>query len=112
MATAEFAVAIPAILLMLVVALSAVATVADQVRCTDAARATARLVARGDPSAAAVGQGRQLAPARAQISVLAGPGTVEVTVTGHPAAALAWMGSRVVPRGRAVAALEEQADRP
>ena len=112
MATAEFAVAIPATVLMLVVSLSALTTVWDQVRCTDAARATARLLARGDASVAAVSQGRELAPPNAQIAVLAGAGSVEVTVTGHPARPLAWMGARAVPRGRAVAALESDGEAP
>ena len=47
MATAELAVAIPTLVLVLFVALSALATVTDQVRCVDAARATARALARG-----------------------------------------------------------------
>jgi hypothetical protein len=79
----------------------------DQVKCVDAARATARLVARGDGQAAAVSQGQQLAPPGARI-VVGGTGeVVSVRVVGRPARPLAWLGERAAPRAEAVAAREE-----
>lgn len=108
MATVELAVALPALVLVLVVALSAVATVLDQVRCVDAARATARALARGDSQATALVQGRRLAPPAASFVVAGGAsGTVEVTVTAPTAPALRWLGPRGSPSGHALAALED-----
>jgi Flp pilus assembly protein TadG len=49
MVTAETAVVLPALLLVLALAVSAVGHVLDVVRATDAARAGARAAARGDP---------------------------------------------------------------
>jgi hypothetical protein len=107
MATAEFAVAIPAIILVLVLALSAITTVTDQVRCLDAARATARALARGDGEGAALGVGRRLAPRGATFSVTGSATEVVVLVRSAPAAGLRWMGSRAAPSGRAVASRED-----
>ena len=107
MATVELAVAIPALVLVLVVALSAITTVLDQVRCVDAARATARAVARGDAPATAVGQGRRLAPPNAVFSLADAGGAVEVTVSSASAPALRWLGTRASPKGHAVAAKED-----
>jgi hypothetical protein len=106
MVTAELAAALPAVALLLVLALSAVATVSDQVRCIDAARAVARAVARGDSDAAAVATGRRLAPDGAHIRVASADATVAVTVVGQSAPALRWLGDRAVPVGTAVAARE------
>jgi hypothetical protein len=114
MATAELAAAIPALVLLLFVALSALATVTDQVRCVDAARATARALARGDDEGVALAAGRRLAPPGAAFSVAAGAGPgadVRVTVRGRAAPGLGWLGSRVTPRGEAVAASEEVGER-
>lgn len=107
MATAEFAAAIPALLLVLVVALSAITTVTDQIRCVDAARATARALARGDVEGAALGVGRRLAPPGAAFSVSGSSGEVAVEVTSAPAAGLRWLGSKVSPSGHAVAVRED-----
>ena len=109
MATAEFAVAMPAVVLVLVLALSALSTATDQVRCTDAARATARLLARGDSPQSAVGQGRTLAPPGAVLTVRQSATDIEVRVVGQPAAGLAWLGAGAIPRGQAVAAREDVA---
>lgn len=106
MATAEFAVAIPAVALVLVLSLSAVMTVLDQVRCVDAARAAARAVARGDDAGEARLVGGRLAPPGAGIDIRRGAELVEVEVRGSPAPALQWLGERAVPRGRAVAQVE------
>ena len=110
MATAELAIAIPTLVLVLFVALSALATVTDQVRCVDAARATARALARGDDQASALSAGKPLAPPGAAFAVSgagSGPGSeVVVVVRGRPAPGLGWLGSLATPTGRAVAAIE------
>ena len=66
MATAELAVVLPAVLLVLAVALSALGLAIDQIRCVDAARAGARAAARGDTAAAVTRRGArgELLPAR------------------------------------------------
>jgi hypothetical protein len=107
MATAEFAVAIPAIVFVVVIALSAVTTVIDQLRCVDAARATARSLARGDDQGTALAQGRRLAPPGTSFTVGGSATTVTVTTRARPAPALRWLGGALVPHGDAVAAREE-----
>lgn len=66
--------------------IGAIAAVAAQIRCIDAAREAARLAARGDPSALAVA--RRVAPAGAGVSVRSDGGyvtaTVSVAATGLP----------------------------
>jgi hypothetical protein len=56
---------------------------ADQLRAVDAARETARALARGDAPEAAVGVGEQVAPDGATVRVSIGGGRVHVTVTGE-----------------------------
>lgn len=107
MATAEFAAAIPAIILVLVLALSAITTVTDQVRCVDAARATARALARGDGAGAALDVGRRLAPRGATFAVTGSATEVVVVVRSAPAAGLRWLGSKASPSGQAVASRED-----
>ena len=107
MATVELAVALPALVVVLVVALSAITTVLDQVRCVDAARSAARAMARGDTASAAVGQSRRLGPPGAHFAVSSSGVQVEVRVTARPAPALRWLGVRAEPTGHAVAARED-----
>lgn len=54
MATAELAVALPVLMLLVLTAVYAVQVAGTRVRCLDAAREAARAAARGDPTAAAV----------------------------------------------------------
>jgi Flp pilus assembly protein TadG len=54
MATAELAVALPALLLVLAAALGAVSAVTAQLRCADAAVRAARAAARGAPTESAL----------------------------------------------------------
>ena len=53
MVTVEAAIALCALVMVLAMALAAVSMVLDQIRCTDAAREAARLVARGEQDRAA-----------------------------------------------------------
>jgi Flp pilus assembly protein TadG len=109
MATAEFAVALPAVILVLVLALAAISTVSDQVRCIDAARATARLLARGDATGSALAQGRRLAPDGATFSVGGSGSEVTVRVVSRSRPGMDWLGAVAVPSGHAVAAREDVA---
>lgn len=80
MATAEFALALPAVVLVLVVGLLGMASAVDRVRCVDAARLAARSLARGDPPGTAVGLAAGAAPAGARVSVGATGHVVTVRV--------------------------------
>ena len=75
-ASAEFALTLPAIVLVLITALTGVAAAVDHVRCVDAARLAARP-----------------APAGARVSTGVGPDLVRVTVTARrsvPGSAVGW----------------------
>ena len=106
-ATAELAVALPALVLVLAVALAAVDLGLAQVRCVDAARVGARLLARGEPEGAALGEVRAAAPAGARISVTTDRGRVTVSVTGRVPAALRPLGALPAPRASAQALIED-----
>ena len=56
---------------------------AAQVRVVDAARETARALARGDDESTAIGRGLEVAPAGSHVAVSRGGGEVRVTVTGR-----------------------------
>lgn len=83
MVSAELAVAMPTVLMVLVLALGAVRLGVDEVRCVDAARLAARALARGDPVGAAVAAAARAAPGGAAVEVHAGGEevTAEVSVT-------------------------------
>ncbi|WP_375484637.1 TadE family type IV pilus minor pilin [uncultured Jatrophihabitans sp.] len=103
MVTAELAACLPALLLVLAVALSAVSVVAAKVRVQDAAREAARAAARGD---AATGR-RLAAQAAPGASVVLSSGSDDVTavvsVRVHPMGP--WLPTFTVTE-RAVAARE------
>lgn len=67
--TAEFAVALPAVLLLLAVALAFFTLGVDQIRCIDAARAGAREAARGESTSVVVRAASRLAPAGSRVAV-------------------------------------------
>ena len=106
MATAELAVAMPALLLVLAVLLSAISLGIDEVRCVDAARVGVRLLARGESQEAALRESTATAPAGALVSVGAAAGRVSVSVTGRSPAMLGWLGVPLRPSATAVAARE------
>jgi hypothetical protein len=107
MATAELAVAMPAVLLVLALALSALTAAVDQIRCVDAARVVVRLMARGEAEGVALSAGRALAPTQSVLTVETDPTEVRVTVTAPAPWALRWLGSTGRPSGTAVAARED-----
>lgn len=81
--TAEFAVALPAVLLLLALLLSGAAAGVTQLRLEEAAHAGARALARGEDPAAVEGIVRTLAGASATASVSADGEWLSVTVAGR-----------------------------
>jgi Flp pilus assembly protein TadG len=79
MVTIEAAVALCAFVTVLAMALAGVSMVLDQIRCTDAAREAARLVARGEPDRAADAV-RQIAPPGATLSITTDADAITVVV--------------------------------
>lgn len=79
-ATAETAVLLPVLVVVLAAAVWVLACVAAQLKCVDAARAAARAAARGDTPASVRDVGERLAPAGAVVSLRTGDQTVQVLV--------------------------------
>jgi hypothetical protein len=75
--TAELAVGLPALVLLVLAALTAVSAVVTKLQCVDAAREAARAAARGESGQPA---GRQVAPVGAGVSVAFRDDTVRATV--------------------------------
>lgn len=75
--TAEFAVAMPAVVLLLFVGVTAVSGVVTKLQCVDAARQAARAAARGDDGHRA---GERVAPHGATVAVSSGGGDVRAVV--------------------------------
>jgi hypothetical protein len=106
-ATAELAVALPTLVLVLAVSLAALDLGIAQVRCVDAARVGARLLARGEPAGPALEEVRAAAPRGARVAVGTAEGRVTVTVTGSVPRLLAPLRGPVAPRASAVALVED-----
>lgn len=80
-ATAEFAVVMPAIVLLVVLLTGAAAVGFSQLRAFDAARSAAREIARGEPQAAVVAEAKKHAGHASSVTVRADGGYSVVTVT-------------------------------
>ena len=106
MATAELAVALPVVALLLSLCLAAVSWGSEQVRCLDAARSAVRLLARGEPAAAVRQEAIRAGPPGARVSTASSAGWGSVTVTGDVPAPLRWLGLRARPSATATAVLE------
>lgn len=106
--TAETAVLLPVLLVVLTAALGVLACVAAQLSCVDAARAGARAAARGDSPASVRATAERLGPEHAEVRLVEGDGTVEVQVSARvrPLGRLLARLPEVVVRGRAAADLE------
>lgn len=107
MATAELAVAMPAVVVAMAAVLSVGQAVVAQVRCVDAARSAARAAARGEPPAAV----RELAAngmRGAKVSVSQRGSLLTVVVTREVPLVLP-AGPSVRVEGSAVARVEQQA---
>jgi hypothetical protein len=81
MVTAETAVVLPVLLLVLAGAVAAMIAVGTQLRCVDAAREGARSAARGDAAATVVAVTARAAPAGAAVGIGGDADQVRVTVS-------------------------------
>jgi TadE-like protein len=84
MVTAEFAVVLPAVVLVLALSLGALGLALDQIRCVDAARAGARAASRGDSPGAVILVAGRAAPSGAVVSVGTSGDLVSVLVVSRP----------------------------
>ncbi len=84
MATAEFAVVLPAVVLVLALSLGALGLAWDQVRCVDAAQTGARAASRGDSAGAVILAARRAAPSGATVSTVTSGDVVRVSVVSRP----------------------------
>jgi len=107
-ATAETAVLLPVLVVVLAAAVWVLACVAAQLTCVDAARAAARAAARGDTPADVRAVGERLAPAGAAVRIRSGDGTVRVLVTAdaRPFGSVLRVLPALAVSGRATAAVE------
>lgn len=99
--TAELAVALPAVVLVLALLLVVGGAVAGGLRCTDAARVGARLAALGEDEVTVAAAARRVAGGSADVDVRRDGPWVEVVVRADGPAA--WFGAVVGLSGRAVA---------
>jgi len=109
--TAELALVLPVLVAVTIGLVWLLSVGAAQVRTVDAARETARALARGDDEGAAVDRGQRVAPPGSTVTVTRGGGEVRVTVTGKvpgPGGLFAHLPAPTV-RAEAVAAEEEAA---
>lgn len=81
--TAETAVTLPVLLVVLAAAISVLACVGAQLDCQDAARSAARVAARGDAPDLVRGTAERLAPPGATVRLVSTADTVEVVVTAQ-----------------------------
>ena len=107
MATAEFAVVLPAVVLVLALSLGALGLAWDQIRCVDAARAGARAASRGDSAGAVILAASRAAPPGAQVSVGAAGELVRVSVVSRPRVAANLLPAWLRASSTASAAREE-----
>ena len=106
MATAEFAVVLPAIVLVLALSLGALGLAWDQIRCVDAARAGARAASRGDSGEAVILVAGRAAPSGAEVSIGEARGLVRVSVVSRPRVAATLLPTWLRASSTAFAALE------
>jgi hypothetical protein len=83
MVTAELAVTITVVVLVLAFCTAGIAAGVDQLRCVDAARIAARSAARGDPPDQSRGLALQAAPADAVVAIERVGEEVRVTVSAR-----------------------------
>jgi Flp pilus assembly protein TadG len=105
MVTAETAVVLPVLLLVLAGAVAAVTVVGAQLRCVDAAREGARAAARGEPPAVVEALVARAAPEGGTTTVSVGQEEVRVTVSAQ-VAALGPVPLRITVSAAAVALME------
>ncbi len=108
MVTAETAVVLPVLLLVLAGVVAAVVVVGAQLRCVDAAREGARAAARGEDTAAVTSLAGRAAPDGA-VTTVSGEEEVRVTVTAR-IAPLGPVPLRITVSAEAVALREPDGD--
>ncbi|HZB48304.1 MAG TPA: TadE family type IV pilus minor pilin [Mycobacteriales bacterium] len=81
MATAELAVALPVLVVLVAAAMTAISVLAAQLRCVDAAREAARAAARGESTAVVRSLAQRSGPDGSEVQVAAGDREVQVTVS-------------------------------
>ena len=106
MVTAEIAAALPAVVAVLTIALSAVGAVTDQLRCVDAARTGARLLARGEEVGLVHDTVARQAPTGADIELSTGAAQVRAQVSADVPTVLRLLGVRRAPQASATARRE------
>lgn len=84
MATAELALVVPVVLLVLAMCLTGLGLAIDQVRCADAARVAARAASRGEPEQEVHRLAGVGAPEGSRVTLRTGRQEVTVTVTAPP----------------------------
>jgi len=111
--TAETAVALPALVMVLALALWAVGAVNAQLRCVDAARLAARAVARGDDPSTATSRAKSAGPPGATVRVTQTAGLVTVEVRAERPLLGGWFaGAGVEVSGAASADAESVGGQP
>lgn len=110
--TAETAVALPALIVVLVTTVWGVGAAAAQVACVDAARAGAREAARGEPLAAVRSAVLRAAPPAASVEIVRDRLLTRVTVRAVARAPLAGLLPPLTLRAGVVAATEPEGPMP
>lgn len=83
MATAELAVVLPVLVLLVMAGMTAVSVSVAQLRCVDAAREAARAAARGEGGDVVASVARRAGPRGSAVQVTSGGIEVEVTVSAR-----------------------------
>ncbi|MFL6127665.1 MAG: TadE family type IV pilus minor pilin [Mycobacteriales bacterium] len=83
MATAELAVVLPALVVLVAAGMTAVSLLIAQLRCVDAAREAARAAARGEDAAVVRSLAERSGPGGSEVRVTFGKEEVEVTVSAE-----------------------------
>lgn len=83
MATAEVAVALPALVVLVAAGMTAVSVLTAQLRCVDAAREAARAAARGEDAAIVRSLAERSGPDGSDVQMTSGGQEVEVTVSAE-----------------------------
>lgn len=106
--TAETAVAFPALVVVLAVALWGVSAAAAQVACVDAARAGARAAARGEPETEVRAAVLRAAPPEARVTLSRDPLTTKVMVQAEVRPPLKGLFPALPLQAQAIAATEPE----
>jgi len=103
--TAELAVGLPVVVVLLVALLAVASAAIAQTRCTDAARAGARAAALGEPDATVAAVAQRLAGPDATVGVSRAEVWVTVEVSA-PVGSTSWTGSPLRAHASAAARVE------